>query len=57
MAAREEPETVVQPGRESLYPKGRGAGRGKLDGQRNAVEAHREPYCSSRAAVPRYRDN
>ena len=39
MAAREEPEAVVEPGRESFYPEGRGARRGKLDRQRDAVEA------------------
>ena len=38
-ARREEPETVVEPGRESLYPKRRGARRRKLDRQRDAVEA------------------
>ena len=39
MAAGEEPETVVEAGRDPLYPKGCGARRGKLDGQRDAVEA------------------
>src|SRR5258708_359757 len=39
MAAGEEPETVVEPGRKPLYPKGRGARRRKLDRQRDAVEA------------------
>ena len=38
-APREEPETVVEPGRKALYPKGRGARRRKLDCQRDAVEA------------------
>ena len=35
----QEPETVVEPGRESLYPKRRGTGRRKLDRQRDPVEA------------------
>src|ERR1700726_3423951 len=39
MAAGEEPETVVEPGRNALDPKGRGARRRKLDRQRHAVEA------------------
>ena len=39
MAAGEERETVVEPGRDALYPKGRGAPRRKLDRQRDAVEA------------------
>jgi hypothetical protein len=39
MAAREEPETVIEPGRKALYPKGRGARRRKLDCQRDTVEA------------------
>src|ERR1700736_1240150 len=39
MATREEPKTVVEPGRKALYPKGGGARRRQLDGQRNAVEA------------------
>jgi hypothetical protein len=39
MAAGEEPETVVEPGRKALYPKGCGARRRKLVCQRYAVEA------------------
>src|ERR1700719_4529427 len=39
MAAREEPETIVEQDPNALYPKGRGARRRKLDCQRNAVEA------------------
>src|ERR1700732_4611659 len=39
MAAREEAETVVEPGRKTLYPEGRGARRRKLDCQRDAIEA------------------
>src|ERR1700744_3179256 len=39
MAAREEPETVVEPGRKALYAEGRGARRRKLDRQRDTVEA------------------
>src|SRR5271163_5071991 len=39
MAAREEPETVVEPGRKTVYPKGRDARRCKLDRQWDAVEA------------------
>jgi hypothetical protein len=31
MAAREEPEPVVEPGRKSLYPKGGGARYRELD--------------------------
>src|SRR5260370_8667716 len=38
-APHEEPETVVEPGRRALYPKGGGACRRKLDCQRDAVEA------------------
>ncbi len=37
-APGKEPETVVEPGRKSLYPKRRGTGRRKLDRQRDAVE-------------------
>jgi hypothetical protein len=39
MSAREEPETVVEPGGKPLYPERRGARCRKLDGQRDAVEA------------------
>src|SRR5882757_616230 len=38
-AAREEPETVVEPDRKTFYPKSSDARRRKLDGQRNAVKA------------------
>src|SRR5271154_3000819 len=38
-APREEPETVVEPGRESVYPKVRGARSREFDCQRDAVEA------------------
>src|ERR1700730_8062679 len=50
MAAREEPETVVEPGRKSLYPKGRGARRRQLDRQRHAVEAATDPGDRGRIA-------
>src|ERR1700733_13174151 len=39
MAAREQPETVVEPARKALYSKGRDARRRKLDCQRDTVEA------------------
>src|SRR6266851_9301156 len=50
MAAREEPETVVEPGRKALYPKGRGACRRELDCQRDAVEATTNPGDRGRGA-------
>jgi len=39
MAAREEPETVAEPGRNPLDPEGGGARGGKLDCQRDAIKA------------------
>src|SRR5882757_3416342 len=36
--AREEPETVVEPGRKALYAEGCGARRSQLDCQRDAIE-------------------
>src|SRR5258708_7561769 len=50
MAAREELETVVEPGRKALYAKGRGACRGKLDCQRDAVEPTTNPGDRGRNA-------
>src|ERR1700722_17655307 len=56
MATRKEPETVVEQSRNALYPKGGDTRRGKLNRQRDAVEAttnsgHRGRYTCVRRKV------
>ncbi len=48
VTAGEQLELVVEPGRNALYPKRRGARRRELDGQRDAVEATTDSGDSGR---------